>query len=136
MDFIVNNWLLFVALAAVAFMLISGPLTQMMSGVKSVNNAEAVRLMNHEDGVVVDICETQEYQGGHILHAVNIPLSALAARAKELEKHKGKPIIVSCRSGHRSVKGASILRKHGFEAVYTLSGGLLAWQRDNLPTEK
>jgi rhodanese-related sulfurtransferase len=29
-----------------------------------------------------------------------------------------------------------ILRKHGFVTVYNLSGGLLAWEKDNLPVEK
>jgi rhodanese-related sulfurtransferase len=43
---------------------------------------------------------------------------------------------VSCRSGNRSVKGAVVLRKHGFQAVYSLAGGLVGWQRENLPIEK
>jgi rhodanese-related sulfurtransferase len=55
---------------------------------------------------------------------------------RDLEKHKNKPIIVSCRSGNRSLKGAVILRKHGFATVYNLAGGLQAWERDNLPLEK
>lgn len=136
MEFVVNNWYLFLALFVVLAMLFAGPITQMIHNIKSVNNAEAVRLMNHEAGMVVDVCEPREYQSGHILNAVNIPLSTLAARSKELEKHKSKPVIVSCQSGNRSVRGAVILRKHGFASVYTLSGGNLAWQRDNLPMEK
>ena len=95
MEFVVNNWYLFLALFVVLAMLFAGPITQMIHNIKSVNNAEAVRLMNHEAGMVVDVCEPREYQSGHILNAVNIPLSTLAARTKELEKHQGKPVIVS-----------------------------------------
>jgi rhodanese-related sulfurtransferase len=45
-------------------------------------------------------------------------------------------VIVSCRSGNRSLRGAIVLRKRGFERVYSLNGGLTAWQRDNLPLAK
>lgn len=43
---------------------------------------------------------------------------------------------MTCRSGNRSLRAAVVLRKHGFEKVYSLAGGLGAWQRDNLPLEK
>lgn len=136
MSFIVNNWYLFVALALVLFLLATGPLTQFMHGIKSVNSAQAVQLLNRQDAVVVDVCETKEFEAGHIPRAISLPLASLSDRVRDLEKHKTKPIIVSCRHGNRSVKGATILRRHGFPTVYTLSGGMVAWERDNLPLEK
>lgn len=136
MDFIINNWYLFVALVLVLALLFGPVISQLMYGIKSVNTVQAVNLINHNKGIVVDVCEPKEFQTGHIPDAVNMPLSHLAAHASELDKHKNAPVIVSCRSGQRSVKGAVILRKHGFESVYTLSGGMLAWQRENLPVEK
>ena len=95
-----------------------------------------MQLINHESAIIVDVCEPQEYKSGHIPNAINIPLGHLAGRVKELEKHKAKPILLSCRVGNRSGRGAAILRKHGFEKVYTLAGGFNAWERDNLPVEK
>ncbi|MDH3562010.1 MAG: rhodanese-like domain-containing protein, partial [Gammaproteobacteria bacterium] len=81
-------------------------------------------------------CEPKEFSTGHIPNAVNLPLSSLKNRLPDLQKYKDKPIIVSCRTGNRSLKGAVILRKHGFATVYTLAGGLQGWERDNLPVEK
>lgn len=136
MQFALNNWPLFLALAVVLGLLLGTSLLPIFYGVKTLSVAEAVRLMNHEQGVVVDVCEPVEYRSGHIPNAINAPLSSIKTHLGSIEKHKNRPMIVSCRSGNRSVKGAMLLRKHGFERVYSLSGGLTAWQRDNLPVAK
>jgi rhodanese-related sulfurtransferase len=136
MQFVINNWYLFLALAVILAMLIGPTLSQRRYGIKSVNPAEAILLINRESAVVVDVCEPNEYSTGHIPSAVNTPLSGLDKHLKPLEKHKKKPVVVACRSGNRSLRGAVMLRKHGFEKVYNLAGGLVAWQRDNLPLEK
>jgi rhodanese-related sulfurtransferase len=136
MDFVLANWHLFVALVAVVVMLVWGPLVRRLYGVKTLSVPEAVRVMNHEHGVLVDVCEPNEFRGGHIPNAINAPLSSLGAHARDLDKYKARPVIVSCRSGNRSVRGAVLLRKAGFERVYSLAGGLVAWQGENLPVAK
>lgn len=136
LQFVINNWYLFVALGIICFLLLAGPISQQMHGIKNANTALTVQLLNRENGVVVDVCEPKEFSAGHIPNAINLPLSALKDRLRDLEKHKSKPIIVSCRSGNRSMKGAVMLRKHGFPVVYTLAGGLQSWERENLPVEK
>ena len=136
MQFVINYWYLFVALGVILGLLIIGPVTQHLHGVKTTNPAQAVQLLNRENGVVVDVSEPSEFKVGHIPNAINLPLSALYNRLRELEKHKSNPHIVTCRTGNRSMKGAVVLRKHGFPAVYVLSGGLHAWEKDNMPLEK
>lgn len=135
-QFVINNWYLFVALGVILFLLAAGPISQRMYGIKNANAAQTVQLLNRENGVVVDVCEPKEFTAGHVPSAINLPLSSLKDRLRDLDKHKNKPVIVSCRSGNRSLKGAVILRKHGFTTVYNLAGGLQAWERDNLPVEK
>ncbi|MFQ5934998.1 MAG: rhodanese-like domain-containing protein [Acidiferrobacterales bacterium] len=135
-DFVIKYWYLFVALVVVLALLVAGPAFQLLHGVKSVNVWEAVRLINHESAVVIDVSEQHEFKSGHIPNAINIPLGNLDGRIKELEKHKSKPIVLSCRGGNRAGRGATVLRKHGFEKVYTLAGGFGAWERDNLPVER
>jgi len=134
--FITNNWYLFVALGVVVYLLLAGPITQLLYKVRSVGSAQAIQLVNRETGLFLDVCEPQEFKSAHIPHAVNLPLRTLAENLKHIEKYKTKPVIVTCRSGNRSVKGAILLRKQGFANVYSLSGGLMNWERDNLPVEK
>lgn len=136
LEFIALYWYLFVALGVILFLLVAGPISQQMHGIKNVNVAQTVQLLNRENAVVVDVCEPKEFSAGHVPNAVNLPLGSLNDRLREIEKHKNRPIVVSCRSGNRSLKGAVFLRKHGFPTVYNLAGGLLAWERDNLPLEK
>lgn len=135
-QFIINNWYLFAALAVIVFLLLAGPVSQRMYGIRNANAAQTVQLLNRENGVVLDVCEPKEFSAGHVPNAVNVPLSSLKDRLRELEKYKSRPVVVSCRSGNRSLKGAVMLRKHGFTTVYNLSGGLQAWERDNLPLQK
>jgi len=136
MQFVINNWYLFVALGVILGLLIMGPVTQQLYGVKSTNVNQTVQLLNREHGVVVDVSEPGEFKAGHITHAINLPFSGLRNRIRELEKHKNNPIIVTCRTGNRSAKGAVALRKHGFPSVYVLSGGLHAWEKENMPLER
>lgn len=136
MEFVVDNWYLFVALVFILFMLFGNTITLAMSGIKSANVSEAVQLVNHNNAVMVDVCEVNEYQKGHIPGTINIPLSTMSSRFGELEKYKSKPVVMVCRSGQRSGKAGTMLRKQGFENVYNLTGGNLAWQRENLPLEK
>jgi rhodanese-related sulfurtransferase len=136
MQFVVNNWYLILGIVVVLAMLVWGPLTQLLHGVQHVTTAEAIRLMNHEKGVLVDVREPDEYRGGHIPNALNLPLSGLAAGLKQIEKHMARPLIICCRTSQRSARAAVALRKHGFASVQVLAGGITAWQHENLPVEK
>ncbi len=135
-DFVIKYWYLFGGFIVVLAMLAAGPITQLLHGIKNISVWEAVKLINHESAVIVDVSEPQEFKTGHIPDAINIPLGGLAGRVKELEKHKSKPVVFTCRTGSRSSRGAVVLRKQGFEKVYALAGGLAAWEKDNLPLEK
>ena len=63
-------------------------------------------------------------------------MKQLPQRVAELEKLKSRPVIAYCRSGSRSGGAGSILKKNGFETVYNLGGGIMAWQNANLPLNK
>ncbi len=134
-EFVKINWFLFAALIIVLFLLGYGPLMQRVHGIRSVSTAQLVQLINRESAVIIDVCEPQEFNKGHLPNAINVPLGSISERAVELQKYQKKTVIVSCPSGNRSMKGALLLSKQGAESVYTLTGGNAAWQRDNMPME-
>lgn len=136
MQFIINNWYLILGILIVLGMLAYGPVTQLLHGVRHVTSAEAIRLLNQEKGVLVDVREPDEYRGGHAPNAVNAPLSGLAGNLQQLEKYKTRPVIVCCRTSQRSASAAVMLRKHGFTNVQVLAGGMVAWQGENLPVAR
>jgi len=105
-------------------------------GIKEVDPAAALQLINHKNAVVLDVREPSEYDAGHVLNSKLIPLGKLKERMGELDKYKGQPIVVVCRSGNRSGTACFLLGKQGFAQVYNLAGGVQAWQKINLPLEK
>lgn len=135
-QFIANHYLLGSAWVVVFIMLVYTFIGAQLRGFSSINPAMATQLINRSDAVILDVREDNEYREGHIVNSVHIPMSYLNDRLKDLEKYKGKPIIVGCRSGQRSSHACSVLKKQGFETVYNLSGGIMAWKSDNLPLTK
>ncbi|PKO40428.1 MAG: hypothetical protein CVU31_16165 [Betaproteobacteria bacterium HGW-Betaproteobacteria-4] len=85
---------------------------------------------------MVDVREPAEFAAGHLPEARNVPAGKLAERIGELEKFKGKPIIVCCASGMRSGKALGELKKQGFEKPYNLAGGVDAWVGAGYPVKK
>jgi len=132
-DFAMNHWILVTAFALVAGYLVF----DLLQGDKgSVDPVAATDLINHQQAVVVDIRPSADFHKGHIINAINIPSNGFANQISTLNKHKEKPIIVSCRSGAQSAGACAQLRKAGFEQVYNLKGGILAWQSGNLPVTR
>jgi rhodanese-related sulfurtransferase len=111
-------------------------IARLMRPGQEVGPTEAVQLINRRDAVVLDVRDAADYKSGHITNARHMPESEIDARAKELEKMKSRPIIVSCARGNRSANVAARLRKLGFNEVFSLRGGLAAWQTANMPLEK
>lgn len=135
-EFLGNHPNLFLALGLVSGLLIWNLLGDQISGIKPLLPQEATLLINHEEAVVLDVREDNEYMQGHILNAVHVPLSQLSDKMTRLEKYRDRPIIASCMSGSRSTRACNILKKSGFERIYNLKGGVIAWQNANLPLTK
>jgi len=64
--------------------------------------------------LIVDVRTPQEFAGGNAENSINIPLSEISNRIKEIRQHK-LPIITCCRSGARSGKAKTILTNEGIE---------------------
>lgn len=134
-EFVGNNLLLVGAALIVAAMLIHNIATDV--GTKNnIDPHRATELINRQDALVVDVRPMADFNKGHIINARNIPMGSLEKQLAQLEKHKDKPVIVACRSGAQSAVAARQLRKHGFEGVHNLKGGILAWQSANLPVSR
>lgn len=136
LEFFNNHVILSAAFFAILVLLLIDVFGAGMQGFKSASPSEATQLINREDAVVLDVREDNDFQSGHIVNSIHIPLGFLKERVADLEKHKSKPIIVGCRSGSRSASACKTLKKEGFESVYNLKGGMMAWQHANLPLTK
>ncbi|MEX2470091.1 MAG: rhodanese-like domain-containing protein [Pseudohongiellaceae bacterium] len=131
-EFIGNHWVLsalwLAALAAIVFY-------HQRTGSSSVGPQQAVMLINRRNAIVVDLREKKEFESGHIVGALNIPLVKLQQRIAELNKYKDKdrPLILVCKMGQQSGEAAKALEQAGHSEVYRLSGGVTEWKAQTLP---
>jgi len=135
-EFAGRHTLLFVALAAVIALIIMSELKRATKGYKEVLPSEAVRLINKEDAIVVDVREANELGQGTIIDSKHIALSALPERIDNLSPDKDKPILVFCKMGNRSAQACKLLLKNSYTNVFGLKGGITAWTNDQLPITK
>ncbi len=74
---------------------------------------------------LLDVRSPEEFGGGHIDGAINIPIQELSGRVDELDD-KNHQIVVYCQSGGRSAMAKRLLERDGFTSVHDL-GGLAQW---------
>lgn len=103
---------------------------------REIDAQRAVRLINYEDALVLDVRDDSEYASGHLPNAKHIPVESIKDRWNELEKFKDKPVVIIFTPGLRAGQAGTLLRKNGFARVFNLSGGIETWQRENLPVVK
>ena len=101
-----------------------------------ITNCQATKIINKGKAAIIDIRDQKQYQAGHILNAVHVPLSSLEQRIPKPEKFKGQPVIVVDESGKESDKAAALLKKEGFSQVNILKGGMSSWVGEGLPVTK
>ncbi len=98
-----------------------------MSGVRSVDTAEALRLA--ADGRrIIDVRETYEWDAGHIPTATHIPLGEFAARIAEVMGDRSTPILLHCQSGARSGRAGQLLVQLGYTDVANLAARIDEWR--------
>jgi rhodanese-related sulfurtransferase len=125
-------WLMIVAALVSGGLLLRPQLSNARTG--GVPPAEAVRLMNREKAVVIDVSEPGEYAAGHIVGSRNIPIGRLEV-APELPKNKSLPVVLVCASGKRAATAAKALQAKGYTQAVVLAGGMAGWKAANLPVE-
>lgn len=131
--FLLDNWIL-VSIALTSGGLLVWPLMRSSSSGR-IGTAEAVRQINREKAVLVDVSEPDEYAAGHASGARNIPLRQLEG-SKLLPTNKTLPLLLMCPTGSRSSRAAAQLRQAGYEKAVVVAGGTAAWREASLPVEK
>lgn len=106
------------------------------NSVRDIETKQAIRLINYEDALVLDVRDDSDYAAGHPPNAKHIPVERIDERWQELDKFKDKPIVIIFTPGLRVGKAGAVLRKNGFKKVFNLNGGIESWRRENLPLVK
>lgn len=133
LEFFGNHPGLFIALGVLLALFVANEVHGALTGGKRLSAPEAVRLINDRDPIILDVRTPADYKKGHLLNAVNVPLTKFDENLAAAGKDKSKPVLVYCALGGSSVAAAEKLKKNGYAEVYPLRGGLNAWLGSNLP---
>lgn len=94
-----------------------------------ISNMDGVELQNivndakaKDKVLVVDVRSNDEYNAGHIKHAINIPFAEIEADPNILADYKDFPIILYCKTGKTSGKAAKILDDNGYKNITNAQG--------------
>lgn len=94
----------------------------------SISPLEAKKRIDRGDDVVLlDVRTPEEFMAMRLPHdgVVHIPLGALRERLHELPRDKD--ILAFCKVSMRGYEAQRILNAQGFDRVWFIEGGLLAW---------
>lgn len=136
LEFIGNHPWLVLAFVGVLVALIATEVLRRFRKYQEISPAQATRLINRENAAVLDVRSAKEYEQGHIASARHAALDGLEREEKNLQRLRGRPVVVYCAMGQRSGKAAAWLVAHGFERVFVLAGGMRAWQSEQFPVQR
>ena len=89
---------------------------------------EQVReLQAHNARVVyLDVREPNEWNLGHLPHAVHLPRGNLESKVETMIDRTQK-VVIYCARGNRSALAALTMKQMGYENVVSMSGGIQGW---------
>jgi NADPH-dependent 2,4-dienoyl-CoA reductase/sulfur reductase-like enzyme/rhodanese-related sulfurtransferase len=82
-----------------------------------------VRELVENNEFIIDVREQSEYEVGHLINSVNIPLSEIRNRLDEIPRDR--TVYLHCRSSQRSYNAVMALQNLGFDNVVNISGSYL-----------
>ena len=96
-----------------------------------ISPAEAKRLVDEENALLVDIREPEEFARERIAGARLAPLSVLPFLPPDPDRER--PAVFHCQAGARANDNIAALEERGFSATYLVDGGLEGWEKAGLP---
>lgn len=103
----------------------------------SVQEVNAL-LQTSKEILLIDVRTAEEYNGhlGHIAGSTLKPVQEIEKWVGEIDRDTAETIVFICRSGNRSGRAAEFFQDKGYKNLVNMTGGMLAWNKANLPTEK
>ncbi|WP_299839377.1 rhodanese-like domain-containing protein [uncultured Tenacibaculum sp.] len=105
--------------------------SQETSNVTQLNVVDYKKAISKENIQLIDVRTLKEFDKGHIPKAKSIDYFSSTFKADLNTLDKTKPIYLYCKSGKRSTKASKICDELGFKKIYNLTGGYLAWSKEN-----
>lgn len=94
-----------------------------LHGVLKQVHVSEVRELVESKACIIDVRGRDEFEMGHLIGAVNIPLGELRQRVSEIPRDR--PVYLHCRTSQRSYNAVMALKGRGFDNIINISGSFL-----------
>ena len=94
------------------------------------------RLDRHDQFVLVDVREDNEFAKDHLPGAVHLSKGIIERDIEEKCPDFNAPLVLYCGGGFRSAMAADNLQKMGYTNVISMDGGIRVWREKSYPLEK
>jgi hydroxyacylglutathione hydrolase len=101
--------------------------------IESISSEKFAEIYAAEPILISDVRKCSEYDNGHVVNALNLPLDFIAENTNKYDKDE--KYYVHCAGGYRSVIAASILKSRGYHNLVNVEGGYAAIKNTPIPTE-
>ena len=101
--------------------------------ISQVDALEFDRLVKQNNGILLDVRTSSEFNNGHIANSGNLNFYSLSFRKKLSLLPRDQAIYLYCNTGYRSEKAAEFLLNNGYSNVYNLEHGIMEWDLEELP---
>lgn len=97
-----------------------------MSEFKIISIEDAHELIKQGHVVVTDIRDPQSFAAAHIENSFHLSNATMSSFSSKYDFDT--PVLVFCYHGNSSQGAAQFLSEHGYEEVYSVSGGFEMWK--------
>ena len=135
-QFLLTHWMLSAALLLVIILLILDESKNSL-GRGKISLQDATILVNHQQGIWIDLRDIDAFNQGHIIHAFHFSEAKIMDQLAKLKKYQNIPMILVDQSGTQGSQTiANKLREQGFKQVHILGGGMRTWIDSGLPLKQ
>ncbi len=107
-----------------------------MASISEIDVETAKAWMESGEGHLIDVREDAELMQASIDGVEHVAMSTLTPEniAEKISVPDGKKLVLLCAAGQRSYQiGAFLVDQEAVEEVYSMAGGIHAWQMAGLP---
>jgi rhodanese-related sulfurtransferase len=134
--FLLHHWILSFALLLSISVLILMEGVALLAASQQITPQQLVQLINQDQVKIIDLRSEEEFQQGHIIHSISIPLMSLKKELEPLNGFKNQALVLVHTTSQPTHPLINQLIKRSFKKVNVLKGGMQAWTQANLPLEK
>ncbi|NNE27510.1 MAG: rhodanese-like domain-containing protein [Saprospiraceae bacterium] len=100
-------------------------------GYENIGLEKFKELMNEDNTIIIDVRTPNEINSGKIERALELDFMDRDFETQLSVLDKNATYLIYCRSGRRSARTCSVMHGMGFNSLYNLSGGFIAWSKNN-----